>query len=642
VATIPGVAGGGDTKRDDGDIRHKFHLSQLLVGLLLVVMATSIPFAAVQAGAKTKASTTPFASTGYFSTGQYKGHWYLVTPQGQPFYADGVDHVSASGDVDKVTHQCPYCQAIAANYPSAAAWQTATLARLRSWGFNSLGPYSDNSTLGTQIPFTVELSLANGDIVSSGNDFFAPSFVTQVDANAAAAIPQWATNPNVIGYFTNSELNWGPPVNNALDDYLALPAGSPGRTVAQQYVGNPEGFVTALATRYFEVTSAALKMYDTHHLNLGVKAEGQEVDPALLEAARPYVDVFSVEDYQLLAGFAGAVANLWPQYLPVQPNLANFFKYANKPIMIGEEAEIATGPQDPNTDPGIYLVSPNQPARAAATGAFLAPLYQDAPWMVGDEWFEYTDEPVGGRTGNGENNNFGLVNVADQPYPELTTQMSSMHSILPDRLLQTGPTCDSWVRNPDSSVSCNAYMPKVTYPVSVVAQSPGNGKQGTVYSDAVYAGGGDAKYTYRIISGALPKGLRLKSSTGTITGTPKGAGTFDFTVQVTDSNGSSGSQALSVTIAPSNPPSIITAVLKTARQNKAYSATLDASGGVAPYQWSLASGALPAGLTLSAGGTISGTPTVSGTFTFGVGLSDSWSPIETASATLSLTVKAAK
>jgi len=41
--------------------------------------------------------------------------------------------------------------------------------------------------------------------------------------------------------------------------------------------GDPNGFATALATRYFSVTSAALHLYDPHHLNLGVKAESNDI-----------------------------------------------------------------------------------------------------------------------------------------------------------------------------------------------------------------------------------------------------------------------------------------------------------------------------------------------------------------------------
>ncbi|MBU5614597.1 protease pro-enzyme activation domain-containing protein [Geomonas azotofigens] len=58
-------------------------------------------------------------------------------------------------------------------------------------------------------------------------------------------------------------------------------------------------------------------------------------------------------------------------------------------------------------------------------------------------------------------------------------------------------------------------------------------------------------------------------------------------------------------------------------QGVAYSATLTASGGSAPYTWSLSSGSLAGGITLSSGGVLSGTPTSTGVFGFTVQLRDS-------------------
>jgi hypothetical protein len=49
---------------------------------------------------------------------------------------------------------------------------------------------------------------------------------------------------------------------------------------------------------------------------------------------------------------------------------------------------------------------------------------------------------------------------------------------------------------------------------------------------------------------------------------------------------------------------------------------LAATGGTTPYTWSLSSGTLPAGLTLSAAGVISGTPTTPGTYTITVKVTD--------------------
>ena len=65
-------------------------------------------------------------------------------------------------------------------------------------------------------------------------------------------------------------------------------------------------------------------------------------------------------------------------------------------------------------------------------------------------------------------------------------------------------------------------------------------------------------------------------------------------------------------------PTITTSTLPSATVGQPYSATLQATGGLAPYTWSLNDGALPTGLTLSTSGLISGTPTVAGSFKFDV------------------------
>ena len=97
----------------------------------------------------------------------------------------------------------------------------------------------------------------------------------------------------------------------------------------------------------------------------------------------------------------------------------------------------------------------------------------------------------------------------------------------------------------------------------------------------------------------------------------------------------------SVASSSTAPPTITTSSLPLGNSGKAYSTTLQASGGTAPYSWSISSGSLPAGLTLSSSGQISGTPTTAATSSFTVKATDSSSPAQSKTASLSITVTTA-
>ena len=148
-----------------------------------------------------------------------------------------------------------------------------------------------------------------------------------------------------------------------------------------------------------------------------------------------------------------------------------------------------------------------------------------------------------------------------------------------------------------------------------------NGTAGQAYAASLSATGAVAPYGFAVTAGALPPGMTL-SSGGALSGTPTSSGTFNFTVTATDPNGQTGSRAYALvidvpvlTITPATLPSGIVGV--------AYSQTVGASGGIAPYSFAVTAGALPTGLTLASDGTLSGTPSAQGTFTFTVTATDS-------------------
>jgi hypothetical protein len=70
----------------------------------------------------------------------------------------------------------------------------------------------------------------------------------------------------------------------------------------------------------------------------------------------------------------------------------------------------------------------------------------------------------------------------------------------------------------------------------------------------VRATGGQPPYSYRISGGAPPDGLALNASSGEIAGTPAAAGTFNFTVEVTDAARLTASRVHSLVVGlPSTP-----------------------------------------------------------------------------------------
>ncbi|MCX6612677.1 MAG: Ig domain-containing protein, partial [Acidobacteria bacterium] len=119
-----------------------------------------------------------------------------------------------------------------------------------------------------------------------------------------------------------------------------------------------------------------------------------------------------------------------------------------------------------------------------------------------------------------------------------------------------------------------------------------------------------AASAYAITLGQLPAGLTLNPSSGLVSGTTNAAGTFNFTVTVTDTQARQVSKSCSIT-----PQSVLqtTSARTTARVGVPYRSFIGAIGGQTGYSNSIISGSLPDGLTLeSSTGRISGTPTTPG------------------------------
>ncbi len=160
-----------------------------------------------------------------------------------------------------------------------------------------------------------------------------------------------------------------------------------------------------------------------------------------------------------------------------------------------------------------------------------------------------------------------------------------------------------------------AYSGSIASAPSVTTATLPNGEIGVPYNTRLAGTGGTPPYTWTLSVGALPSGLGL-STGGTISGTPAlPAGTASFTVQLTDAATATASKGLSILVQPA--VAITTALLPNGAVGVPYSQQLAATGGQAPFTWSLVGGAQPTGLTLSAGGVLSGTPSTAAGSPFG-------------------------
>ncbi|AQG77906.1 hypothetical protein AWR27_00175 [Spirosoma montaniterrae] len=172
-----------------------------------------------------------------------------------------------------------------------------------------------------------------------------------------------------------------------------------------------------------------------------------------------------------------------------------------------------------------------------------------------------------------------------------------------------------------SVLACGTTSTTYTAPVScsvcslsITTTSLTSGTLGQPYSQSLASTGGVGSLTYAVASGTLPTGLSLDASTGILSGTPTAAAITNFTLSVTDANGCADEQPLSIT-ATCPLLSLLPTSLPTAQEGTLYSQPLTASGGTAPYAYSVTAGTPPPGLGL-VGNVISGTPTASGLSSF--------------------------
>jgi hypothetical protein len=416
------------------------------------------------------AAASCHAAPGFYHVEQRNGIWWFVAPDGKPFFSNGVN-VIATGATRESYRPARAEYAALRHYASVDGWADATLARLRSWNFNTIGGWSNDvlQQRGT-MPYTVVLDLASAT-GAPWSDLFSPATARQFDEAARRKVSPLKDDASLLGYFTDNELGWWDdtllwfffkqPQSNATRQVLM-------RLLRQHYqenfaqferdfdVGEARGFdaldhgaeltlrpggrgqevvdqfTYMLAERYYQLAHDAIRRYDPNHLIMGDRYLGWYV-AAVVRAARQYVDVISTN-----------YAADW-----LDGNISRFYldtlhRLTGKPILITEYYMCAMENRSGNRNTSAnFPTVQTQRQRAASFRTNLTALAR-LPFVIGAHWFQYFDEPTGGRATDGEDYNMGLVDINDQPYAELTATATALR---PDVIHQRSANAVSQLRH---------------------------------------------------------------------------------------------------------------------------------------------------------------------------------------------------
>src|ERR1700728_3324474 len=178
----------------------------------------------------------------------------------------------------------------------------------------------------------------------------------------------------------------------------------------------------------------------------------------------------------------------------------------------------------------------------------------------------------------------------------------------------------------NASFSLTVTVPPVATALAITNSALPEADASTLYTASLSAIGGVRPYQWNLVSGVLPSGIQLQTSSGVIGGKSALSGSYPFSVQVTDASGHSATAAFNLGVAA--PPvvsrlAITNSALPAADVSISYTTSLSAIGGVKPYQWNLVSGVLPSGIQLqTSSGVIGGRTALSGSYPFSVQVTD--------------------
>ena len=380
--------------------------------------------------------------------------WWLVAPSGEPFFSLGIcmfNQGQHRGEYD----QAKPSYAAFRHYDMPEAWASASLARLKSWGFTTIGGWSDYHL----VPPAAEHNLWLTPVLHIGSTSGAPWFdmwdekvLARIGEVARKNIRELRGNPRVLGYYSDNELGWWNAIlwkmtleqpassgqrqrlvrlvrDTYADDWSALlkdfdpdsaanwqelerggklwlRPGSGGIRTMRRFLG-------LAADRYYQVMRDTIRKLDPDAMYLGDRYQSFYYNE-VARASRNYVDVVSTN-----------LNASWNDGTFIRSYLDSLHELTKKPVVVSEFYMAAEQNRsgNPNASGGFPKVA-TQAERARALSNTLQSLLR-LPYVVGADWFQYYDEPPHGRKLDGEDYNFGLVDIHDRPYEEVTAAFSS-------------------------------------------------------------------------------------------------------------------------------------------------------------------------------------------------------------------------
>lgn len=317
--------------------------------------------------------------------------------------------------------------------------------RLKSWGFNTAGGWS-NSDPEIGLPLIPEIDLGRHARLF-WFDIFSPSSEKVVTEKAREIVAPYKDNPRVIGYFTDNEAGWwNSPLfewhlkqgwenwtkktlwNLLWETYAGdwaklckdfVPASGLTSFAELKKAGailklRPEGqgirvvnlFMNKTASRYYSLIKQALNDVHPGALIVGDRLPLYYHQDAL-RALLGKVDIVST-NYNV------DVPDGWiaPYYFETLEKISGL------PVLVSEFFFAAQENRSGNKNNGHLMTVKSQAARAAGAKEAIC-ILAGFPNVIGAHWFQYYDEPTGGRD-DGEDYNMGLVDINNRPYERLT------------------------------------------------------------------------------------------------------------------------------------------------------------------------------------------------------------------------------